>query len=190
MASLNKHYRAARPSCDRSSEISVVLGKRIQGCATSNPNLKIIAGPHDGFNSVRAAATRDKKLPFSLARCQPLHQGPTGIRKDRPCRFRCPHCSTRHKILASAAAIVHEQIVGAPARIRNLGFRPFCSSARAETLQHRLLLRSHHVRSYGEETFRSDHPGNGPRTMILRKFAAHQITGEGVQTLLVSDLKM
>src|SRR5262249_52121311 len=32
---MREHYRAARPSCDRSSEISVVLGKRIQGCATS-----------------------------------------------------------------------------------------------------------------------------------------------------------
>src|SRR5262249_30657559 len=67
MASLNEHYRAARPSCDRSSEISVVLGKRIQGCATSNARFEPenYTGSHDGFNSVRAAATRDKKLPFS-----------------------------------------------------------------------------------------------------------------------------
>src|SRR5262249_38650268 len=75
-----------------------------------------------------------------------------------------------------------------PARIRNLGFRPFCSAARAETLQHRLLLRSRRVRVYGEE-IRSDHPGNGPRTMILRKFAPHQITGEGMQTLPCLGLK-
>src|SRR5262249_22390450 len=156
MASLNKHYRAARPSCDRSSEISVVLGKRIQGCATSNAgsNLKFILVLTRGFNSVRAAATRDKTLPFSLARCKLLHQCPAGIRyKDRPCRFRCPHCSTRHKILVSAAAIVHEQIVGAAGADWNLGFRRFAQPARAETLQHRLLLRSHHVRSYGEETY-------------------------------------
>src|SRR5262245_28296578 len=81
MASLNEHYRAARPSCDRSSEISVVLGKRIQGCATSKARFEPenYTGSHDGFNSVRAAATRDKKLPFSLARCQ-LHRCPTGIR--------------------------------------------------------------------------------------------------------------
>src|SRR5262249_23934833 len=81
MASLNEHYRAARPSCNRSSEISVVLGKRIQGCATSKARFEPenYTGSHDGFNSVRAAATRDKKLPFSLARCQ-LHRCPTGIR--------------------------------------------------------------------------------------------------------------
>src|SRR5262249_44504778 len=156
MASLNEHYRAARPSCDRSSEISVVLGKRIQGCATSNARFEPenYTGSHDGFNSVRAAATRDKKLPFSLARCQLLHQCPAGIRyKDRSCRFRCPHCSTRHKILVSAAAIVHEQIVGAARRGLESRLPPLCSAARAETLQHRLLLRSHHVRSYGEETY-------------------------------------
>src|SRR6516164_10012863 len=74
-----------------------------------------------------------------------------------------------------------------PARIRNLGFRPFCSAARAETLQHRLLLRSCEV--MGRRHIRSDHPGNGPRTMILRKFASHQITGEGVQTLPCLGLK-
>src|SRR6516164_10975841 len=36
-------------------------------------NRAAAAGSHDGFNSVRAAATRDKKLPFPLARCQ-LHR--------------------------------------------------------------------------------------------------------------------
>jgi len=45
--------------------------------------------------------------------------------KDTPCRFRCPHCSTRHKILVSAAAIVHEQIAGAPGADWNLGSRRF-----------------------------------------------------------------
>src|SRR5262249_47093502 len=40
-------------------------------------------------------------------------------------RFRYPHCSIRHKILVSAAAIVHEQIVGAPGADWNLGFRRF-----------------------------------------------------------------
>src|SRR5215831_4610150 len=145
MASLNEHYRAARPSCDRSSEISVVLGKRIQGCATSKARFEPenYTGSHDGFNSVRAAATRDKKLPFSLARCQ-LHR----------CPVRCPHCSTRHKILVSAAAIVHEQIVGAARRGLESRLPPLCLAARAETLQYRLLLSiAHHVRSYGEETY-------------------------------------
>ena len=42
----------------------------------------------------------------------------------------------------------------------------------------------------GRRHIRSDHPGNGPRTMILWKFASHQITGEGVQPFLVSNLKM
>jgi hypothetical protein len=46
-----------------------VLGKRIRGCATSNARFEPenYTGSHDGFNSVRAAATRDKKL-FSLSR--------------------------------------------------------------------------------------------------------------------------
>src|SRR5262245_40878143 len=66
MASLNEHYRAARPSCDRSSEISVVLGKRIQGCATSNARFEPenYTGSHDGFNSVRAAANARQKASF------------------------------------------------------------------------------------------------------------------------------
>src|SRR5215468_2665471 len=157
MASLNEHYRAARPSCDRSSEISVVLGKRIQGCATSKARFEPenYTGSHDGFNSVRAAATRDKKLPFSLVRCQ-LHISRMLHRqiKDTPCRFRCPHCSTRHKILVSAAAIVHEQIVGAARRGLESRLPPLCLAARAETLRYRLLLSiAHHVRSYGEETY-------------------------------------
>src|SRR5262249_53044641 len=72
----------------------------------------------------------------------------------RPCRFRCPHCSTRHKILVSAAAIVHEQIVGAARRGLESRLPPLCLAARAETLQYRLLLSiAHHVRSYGEETY-------------------------------------
>src|SRR6516225_2631274 len=33
----------------------------------------------------------------------------------------------------------------------------------------------------GRRPIRSDHPGNGPRTMILRKFAPRWITGERVQ---------
>jgi len=90
----------------------------------SNP--KIVPGSHGGFNSVKAAATRDKKLPLSLVRCQ-LHISRMLHRqiKDTPCRFRCPHCSTRHKILVSAAAIVHEQIAGAPGADWNLGSRRF-----------------------------------------------------------------
>src|SRR5262245_15489255 len=123
MASLNEHYRAARPSCDRSSEISVVLGKRIQGCATSKARFEPenYTGSHDGFNSVRAAATRDKKLPFSLVRC-PLHISRILQRhvKTTRCRFRGPHCSPRHNILVSAAAMVHEQIAGAPGADWNL----------------------------------------------------------------------
>src|SRR6516225_4496609 len=128
MASLNEHYRAARPSCDRSSEISVVLGKRIQGCATSKARFE----PEDCTRFSRrvqqreSSATRDKKLPLSLVRCQ-LHISRMLHRqiKDTPCRFRCPHCSTRHKILVSAAAIVHEQIAGAPGADWNLGSRRF-----------------------------------------------------------------
>src|SRR3984893_9011462 len=42
-------------------------------------NVKIVPGSHDGFNSVGAAATRDKKLPRSLARCRlRYHQCLTG----------------------------------------------------------------------------------------------------------------
>src|SRR5262249_20391330 len=41
----------------------------------------------------------------------------------------------------------------------------------------------------GRSPIRSDHAGNGPRTMILRKFASHRITGEGVQTLPCLGLK-
>src|SRR5215813_9555170 len=112
--------------------------------ARPGSNLKIIAGPHDGFNSVGAAATRDKQLSFSLARCR-LHISPMLHRrkiKTRPAAFGA-HIARPDTRFWPAAAIDRSWV--RPARIRNLGFRPFCSAARAETLQHRLLLRSHHV---------------------------------------------
>src|SRR5215470_16875175 len=89
MASLNEHYRATRPSCDRSSEISVVLGKRIQGCATSNARFE----PRDcsqfsrWVQQLRAAATRDKSFFLSREALAAYTNAPPAPIKNRPARL-------------------------------------------------------------------------------------------------------
>src|SRR6516165_2063235 len=89
-------------------------------------NLKIIRGSHGGFNSVRAAATRDKKLSF-LSREAPAtspmlrrHRIKTG-----PADFGAHIARPGTRFWSALLRSCMNRSWVRPARIGNLGFRRF-----------------------------------------------------------------
>src|SRR6516162_2189411 len=70
------------------------LGKASRDAQQAMPgsNREIVASSHDGFNSVRAAATRDKKLSFLSREASATYtNAPPGYDERQVCSVCCPH---------------------------------------------------------------------------------------------------